>query len=176
MKTKSIKEKIQEYFYQNPQSKLRVREIERTLSLPLPSVIRYCKELMEEEILQKVDIGSIVLYTASDSEHFRLRKKLYNIETLYTSKLVEHLKMAHSNPVIILFGSYSRGEDTNNSDIDLYIQTPTKKKIDVHIFEKKLHRPIQVFQYTHITNIENKHLANNILNGIVLNNQIEVFK
>jgi len=45
MKQKDIKQIIKEYFFVNPTTKLRVREIERTLKLSLPSVIRYCKEL-----------------------------------------------------------------------------------------------------------------------------------
>ena len=37
MKSKNIKEVIKEYYFVNPNSKLRVREIERVLKLPLPS-------------------------------------------------------------------------------------------------------------------------------------------
>ena len=67
MKTKNIKEKVKEYFFINPSAKLRVREIERELKLPLPSVIRYCKELEKEEILKKVKIRNVLFYTADRS-------------------------------------------------------------------------------------------------------------
>ncbi|GIU68204.1 MAG: hypothetical protein KatS3mg001_054 [Candidatus Pacearchaeota archaeon] len=177
MKRKNIKETIKEHFFINPTAKLRVREIERNLKLPLPSVIRYCKELEKEGILTMQKIGSVTFYTANRSnENFILEKKLFNIKSLYTSGLVNFLKVELSNPVIIVFGSYARGEDNEKSDIDLYVETPSKKEINLEKFENILKREIQVFRHKTIKEIKNPHLANNILNGIVLNNYVEVFK
>ena len=81
-----------------------------------------------------------------------------------------------SNPIIIVFGSFSKGEDIENSDIDIYVETPSKKEISLKKFEKKLNRKIQVFRNKSIKKIKNEDLANNILNGIVLNGNLEVFK
>jgi len=174
---KSIKETIKEYFLINPTAKLRVREIERTLNLPLPSVIRYCKELEKERILITLKIGNITFYTANRSnDKFLLEKKLHNIKLIYESGLIEYLKQELSNPAIVLFGSFAKGEDTEESDIDLYIETPSKKKITLKKFEIFLKRDIQVFQHKNIKEISNPHLANNVINGITLNNYIEVFK
>jgi len=175
MKRKDIKNTIREYFFVYPTAKLRVREIERALSLPLPSVIRYCKELEKEDILAIQKTGNVNLYTASRNEKYLLEKKLYNIRQLHESGLIEHLRIELSNPAIVLFGSYAKGEDTENSDIDLYIETPSKKKADLAKFEKQLLRKLQVFQHKSIKEIANPHLANNIINGITLNNYIEVF-
>lgn len=177
MKTKNIKQKIREHFFINPTIKLRVREIEKFLKLPLPSVIRYCKELKEEEILTTIKTGNIVFYTGDRaSSNFLLEKKLFNLKSLYDSGLIEFLKVELSNPVVILFGSYSKGEDTENSDIDLYIETPSKKEINLEKFEKELKRKIQSFRHKNIGEIKNLHLSNNIINGVILNNHIEVFK
>ncbi|MBI2109604.1 hypothetical protein HYT58_00325, partial [Candidatus Woesearchaeota archaeon] len=52
MKVRNIKEKIKESFFINPTVKLRVRQIERKLEIPLPSAIRYIKELEKEGILK----------------------------------------------------------------------------------------------------------------------------
>ena len=176
MKRKDIKQTIKEYFFISPTAKLRVREIERTLKLPLPSVIRYCKEAEKEDVLKIVKIGSVNFYTASRSEKYLLAKKLYNMRQLYESGLIESLKIELSNPAIVLFGSYAKGEDTENSDIDLYIETPSKKQVNIEKFKKLLNRDIQLFQYENIKDIKNLNLANNIINGITLNGYIEVFK
>jgi len=176
MKRRNIKQKIKEYFFIKPREKLRVREIERALKLPLPSVIRYCKELLEEDILKIIKTGNVVFYTGSRSENYLLEKKLYNIKKLYTSGLVEYLKTSLNNPVLVVFGSYCKGEDVEDSDIDLYIESFSNNKIKVEKFEKKLGRKIQIFKHKNIKDIKNKHLANNIVNGVVLNNYIEVFK
>ncbi len=172
---KNIKEKIKEYFFLNPTSKLRVRQIEKTLKLPLPSVIRYCKELMNERILTTNKTGNIIFYTANrTNEEFLLEKKLFNIRQVYKSGLIDYLKKKLSNPIIVLFGSYAKGEDIETSDIDLYIETPSKKEINVEKFEKILKREIQIFKHKDIHEIKNKELADNIINGIVLNGFIEV--
>ncbi len=177
MKGKSIREKIKEYFFVNPNAKLRVREIERKLNCPLPSVIRYCKELASEGILIIMSIGNSNFYTADKvSKVYLLEKKLYNLKSLYLSGIIEYVKEKASNPVIILFGSYSRGEDNEESDIDLYVETKSKISFNFNKFEKLLNRKIQVFLYKGIKRITNPHLANNIINGITLNNFIEVFK
>ncbi|GIU68364.1 MAG: hypothetical protein KatS3mg001_214 [Candidatus Pacearchaeota archaeon] len=174
---RDIKEAIKEYFFVHPNAKMRVRQIEKELKLPLPSVIRYCKELVNEGILKTVKTGNVVFYTSNASnENFILEKKLFNIKSLYKSRLIEFLKREFSNPVIVVFGSYAHGQDVENSDIDLYIQTPSKKEINLEKFEKTLKRKIQVFRHKGISEIKNTHLINNIINGITLNNYLEVFK
>ena len=176
MKLKDIKIKIAEYFFTYPSAKLRVREIERLLTIPLPSVIRYCRELSKENILTIITVGKINFYTADRaSELFLLEKKLFNIRQLYRSGLIAHIKRELSNPPIVVFGSYSKGEDTETSDIDLSIETPSKKRINLEKFEYLLKRKIQLFTYAHIKKISNHHLINNIINGITLNNYVEVF-
>jgi len=88
---------------------------------------------------------------------------------------VEFLVKTYSNPPIKLFGSYSRGEDTEESDIDLYVETPAGKIKGLERFENILRRKIQIFAYRKITDIKNNELASNILNGITVNGFVEVF-
>jgi len=176
MRTRDIKQTIKEYFFDNSKARLRVREIERVLKLPLPSVIRYCKELEKEGILTIVKIGSVLFYSANTGdEKYILEKKLYNLRNIYESGIIESIKRELNNPAIVLFGSFSRGEDTEESDIDLYIETPSNKAINLDKFKKVLRKDIQIFRHKSLKEIPNHHLANNIINGIVLNNYLEVF-
>lgn len=176
MKRKNIKEEIKAYFFLNPTERMRVRQIERKIKLPLPSVIKYAKELEKEGILKKEEIAGAVFFSADrTSKRFLLEKKLYNIRQLYEAGLIEYLINELSNPIIMVFGSYSKGEDTENSDIDLYIQTPSKKEIKLERFEKILKRKIEIFIHSNLKQINNHHLINNIINGVILNNYIEVF-
>ena len=177
MRRKSIKQTIKEYFLSNPTAKNRVRELERILKLPLPSVINYCKELEKEGILTTIKISNIRLY-ASDrqNKNYKLEKRLYNIKQIYESGIIDYLKHELSNPPIVLFGSFSKGEDIETSDIDLYIETPSKKKINLEKYQKILKKEIQIFKNKNLNEISNPHLANNIINGITLNNYIEVLK
>lgn len=175
MTTISNKLKLQEYFFRHPTTSLRVREIEREAKLPLPSVTKYVKELVLEGILQEKKIGSTVFFTANRAgTEYQRRKLLHNLRIIYDAELIEHIKENLHNPPIRLFGSFSRGEDTEESDIDLYIQT-SLRHLSLERFEKKLQRKIHVFTYKNIHDIENKELANNIMNGIPLNGYIESF-
>ena len=176
MKTKDIKTKVKEYFFLHPTVKLRVRHIERELKVPLPSVIRYTKELEQERILKRTEIANITLYSSDrTSKIYLLEKKLFNIHQLHASGLLDFLVEELSNPTIAVFGSYARGEDTEESDIDLYIETHSKKKINLEKYEKALQRKIQLFIYKNIRELKNKDLANNILNGIRINGFMDVF-
>lgn len=176
MRTKDIKTTLKEYFFLHPTIKLRVRQIERELKVPLPSVIRYTKELEKEGLLKSTKIANITTYSADRaSKTFLLEKKLFNIHQLNTSGLLDFLLEELSNPTIVMFGSYAKAEDVENSDIDLYIETLSKKKINLEKYEKILQRKIQLFIYKNIHELENKELANNIINGILLNGFMEVF-
>jgi predicted nucleotidyltransferase len=156
---------------------LRVREIERILKLPLPSVIRYCKELEGEEMLSTIKIGNLNFYAANrGNAKYHIEKKLFNIKSIYDSGLIEYIKIELSNPLIIVFGSYAKGEDIEKSDIDIYVETPSKKRIELEKYNKKLGKEIQILQSKSLKDIRNIHLANNIINGFILNNYIEVFK
>ena len=177
MKRKNIKEEIRRFFSIYPTSRLRVRQIERELKLPLPSVIRYCKELENEGILKKERISGIYLYSADrSSKVYIFEKRFFNIKLLFESGFIDHLIKEYSNPTIILFGSYSKGEDIEKSDIDLYVETPKKHDFNLQRIEKILNRKIQIFNYKNINDISNPHLSNNIVNGITLNGFLEVFK
>ena len=173
MRTKNIKKKIKEYFFLNPTVRLRVRQIERELKLPLPSIIRYTKELEQENVLKKTEISNIRLYSANrTSKNYKLQKTLFNIEQL--QNLTDFLIKDYQNPTIVVFGSYSKGEDIETSYIDLYLENIKNIK-NIKKFENKLKRNIQLFQYKTIKDIKNKRLANNIINGFTLNGEVEVF-
>ena len=177
MVRKDTKKIIMDYFFDNPTSKLRVRQIEKKLNLSMPSVLRYSDELVKEKILKIEKISGVTFFSANRmSKKFLFEKQLYNLKKMNESDLIDYLKKELSNPLIIVFGSYSKGEDIEKSDIDLYIETPSKKKVDLKKFEKILKRDIQLFVFQSIKKINNVHLRNNIINGIVLNGFLEVFK
>ena len=172
---KHAKTTIKEYFFNNPTTQLRVRQIERATKISLPSVIRYTKELEKENILKRSEIANIITYSADRmSKKFLTEKKCFNIQQL--SALTDFLIEQYSNPTIRVFGSYAKGEDVEKSDIDVYVETQSSKIINLKKFEMKLGRTIQLFVFKHIQNVKNKNLANNIVNGIVLNGFMEVFK
>ena len=175
MKRKNIKNKVKEYFFEHPTQRLRVRHIERKAGITLPSAIRYAKELEIENILKSQVIAGVKLYSAyRSSPRFLLEKRFFNIISIIESGLVDFLVDSTIPDAIILFGSFAKGEDIEDSDINIYVQTK-KTEIGVKDFEKKLGKSIQIFAFNSIHDIKNKHLSNNILNGSNLYGFVEVF-
>ena len=78
-----------------------------------------------------------------------------------------------TNPTIILFGSLSKAETKDDSDIDLCI-IGHKKELNLKNFENNLKRKIQLFFFISIEDIKNKELANNIINGYMMKGRLKL--
>ena len=100
-------------------------------------------------------------------------KRAENLKMFSTSGAVNFLENEFPGTTIILFGSYSMGEDTIKSDIDIAIIGRKEKIINLANFEKLLEREININFYPDIKNIH-KNLRENILNGIVLSGGVEL--
>ena len=75
---------------------------------------------------------------------------------------------------IILFGSYSFGEDTVDSDIDIAVIGSEKMSINLDKYEKLLEREIIINFYKNFKGID-KNLRENIARGIILKGGIELW-
>ena len=107
-------------------------------------------------------------------------KRVENLKLIYESGLVEFLEELFPGTTIILFGSYSRGDDVltdesegYTSDIDLAVIGTKEKEIELKKFNKLLERNIVINFYSSFNEIH-KHLRDNILNGILLLGSIDI--
>ncbi|HLD73259.1 MAG TPA: nucleotidyltransferase domain-containing protein [Candidatus Nanoarchaeia archaeon] len=99
-------------------------------------------------------------------------KRAENLKLLYESGLVKFLYDALPGATIILFGSFASGDDTFSSDIDLAIIGVKEKNLNLANYQKMLEKSINLNYYPSLS-LE-KHLKNNLLNGIVLKGSIEL--
>lgn len=166
-------------FFDDPHPKgigFQLREISRKINLAPKSVSIYLNELEKEGLIIKRPHrihGYPVYYANTENESFKLYKRLDMISLLYETGLLEHLHESLMPDCIVLFGSAARGEDSRDSDIDLFIQCE-QTKIDLDKFEKKLNRKINIFFSKSFNSLSNE-LKNNIINGVVLKGYLEVF-
>ena len=93
-------------------------------------------------------------------------KRSENLLQLTESGLIGHLSTQNPTATIVLFGSYSRGEDTIRSDIDIAIIGPSGES-NIASFEAKLFREISLNRYESPAQIHDQ-LRENLCNGIVL--------
>ena len=99
------------------------------------------------------------------------RKRAENLLMLSESGLAGHLIGTFPGATIILFGSYSRGDDTMRSDIDIALIGVEEKEADLSRFERILKRPIHLSFFPAVAEI-NRNLRANIYNGIVLDGSL----
>ncbi|MBU1204184.1 MAG: nucleotidyltransferase domain-containing protein [Nanoarchaeota archaeon] len=100
-------------------------------------------------------------------------KRAENLSEIYWSGLVEFLENLFPGCGIILFGSYSKGEDTFDSDIDIAIVGRKEQTVDLKNFENLLKKEIYLHFYDSLKKTD-KNLKINILKGIILAGVLEI--
>jgi len=131
--------------------------------------MKMLREFEKNKIVSSKRERNLVLYKARlDSSIYLDLKRFYNIRLLRNSGLIEHLNDVFLYPVIILFGSFAKGDNDKQSDIDICIISKEKKEVNLKKFENKIKHKIQIFNYIDINYIKNEHLKNNIFYGVVL--------
>lgn len=168
-----------EVFFANPTKKHYLMDISRTIGLAHTSVKKNLDKLIKLglilESVEKKGDRKFPLYQANlDNKLFKKYKTVYNISTIFKSKIIEYIEEKLMPKSIVLFGSYQRGEDVEKSDIDLFIECK-KNELDTSSFEKKLGRKIEL-HFNDNFNSYSKELKNNIINGIVLSGFLEGYK
>lgn len=161
-------------FLENPLKEYGVRELAKVLGLAPATVSKKLKSFAEESVLVHRKERNLDLYRANLEDNSYLDIKVYyNIRKIRESGIIERLNDFYLKPTIVLFGSASNGMDTPESDIDLLIISEKTDICELERYEKKLNRGIQLFVHKNMRQIKNNHLANNMLNGIVLQGGIE---
>ena len=166
--------KILKIFLDNPTESFRLRELSRLSKISPPSVMNYLKSFEEQELIIKYKKRGIPFYQASrDNKNFILYKKISIIYELNNSGLVDFLWEELSPEAIILYGSCVRGEDIENSDIDIFLtEIDRKKEIDIKKFEENLGKNVHLM-FDKLKNIPNE-LKNNLVNGIILKGYLKI--
>jgi len=147
-----------------------LRRIALSLRVSLTAVSKALKDLEKENLItvtKDPDSKQLSITLDRENEKVIFLKRLENLRLLYESGFIDYLYDAFPGSTIILFGSYSFGEDIYDSDIDLAIIGKKEKELDSTKFEKILEREIILNFYDDFENIH-KNLRLNIANGITL--------
>ena len=150
------------------------REIAKILNVSPTAITNSIKSLKEAQLIKVEKTKTINFISFNREERKAIEfKRVENLKNIYLSKLSMYLEQELAGGIIILFGSYSLGEDTIASDIDIAVIERKDKILELDKYEKILNRKINVNFYKSWQNIS-QHLKNNILNGILLQGSIEL--
>ncbi len=156
-------------FFKDNYRRINVREYARIRGISPPSASTLLQKLEKEGLLIREDERNYTYYAANkESGLFIDLSRAYWRQIFEKSGLVTYLEKELAKPTIILFGSFSKGEVKEGSDIDLAIFTPTHKQLDFQAFQKKLGRKIQLFTFKAREEVKSRELLNNILAGYIL--------
>src|SRR3989344_2112682 len=119
---------VAEVFFKEPTKVHFIKEISRKIKLAPTSVRVHIKTLKKEGIIIKKEASPFNGLVANlDSSKFIFYKRASNLFSLFN--LREAIINSIAPSAIILFGSYSMGEDTEDSDIDFIVLAKERLKI-----------------------------------------------
>jgi len=179
MLQKSSMLRTAEIFFVNSTKKNYLMNISRNIGLAHTSVKKNLAELTKLgliiESVEKKGGRKFPIYKANiENRLFKDYKMIYNLSSLLESGLIKFIEEKLMPKSIILFGSYRRGEDAENSDIDIFVECK-EEELNLDKFERKLNRNIQL-HFKENFNLYPKELKNNIMNGIVVGGFLEGYK
>ncbi len=169
---------LEEFFLKNPEEEAHIREIARKLKCSPTTATKYLETLQKKGLLnKKTELGHTLYKANRESWQYKNAKLKHNLDQIRKAKIIEELEDYYNNPEsIILFGSYSTAEDSEKSDIDIAVITAKKTQPNLTKHEEIIGRQIQLINTTTEELTKNKHLANKIVNGIVLTGYWELLR
>jgi len=178
----TAKNKIIGVLFKYPEKEFSLSDLAREAGVAKANIGNILKEFQEVGLITIEKLSKIWRIKSNQTNWLYIRSKIvYNLNFVYGSGLVEFLIDFFKNPkAIVLFGSFRKGEDLSNSDIDIAIESDEAKGYQViglqelSGFESIIGRKIQV----HLFKRESIDIGvfNNIANGILLWGFLEVNK
>jgi predicted nucleotidyltransferase len=167
---------VADVFFTEPTKQHYLMEIAKKSGLAHTSVKKHLERMKKTGIIketsEKKGKRSFPIYTANpENMEYKRYKRAFNLLKLEESGLTAYLKDKLMPKSIVLFGSYARGEDIEESDVDIFIEHE-KEELDLTKFEKQINRKIQLHFKEKFKEYP-AELKNNIINGIILSGYLE---
>ena len=168
------------WFFSFPNKEMSLNDLSEELKISKTTANRIVKDLIEEGFLKVEILGRIWRISCNKSHIYNYSKKIsYNLMMIYESGVLEEVhKIIKSPRAIILFGSYRKGDDNQDSDIDLaaeVINNEEPRIIELPSIQQFGYRKnVKVNLYIFSRNKIDLNLFSNIANGIILEGFLEV--
>jgi len=134
-------------FFNEPYRDFHLRQIAKLTDVSSSTAKRFLDFYSENIFLIKSRKANLVLFKAN-LENLTFRYMKLSHFMMKMKPLTDLLKNTYPNSSIILYGSCARGEDEQQSDIDLLIVGRKTERFDLSKFENKLKRKITILIYT----------------------------
>ena len=167
-----------EEIFRFPSKTFHLRELARETGLSKSATSQAVSRLAAFRIVavEKSD-ATTNIHADVESLAYSHYKLLFNLYRLFAHGLVEQLRQAFQPKAIVLFGSFARGEDFEQSDVDICVlsdrrPTPELQKL-LHAQEADLKRKISLHVLPSLQRSD-AAFKNALANGIVLHGYLEL--
>ncbi len=175
----NLREDILRLFFDSPRRKYHIREVASLVGVAPRTAKRYLENMREMKLLSLSKDKLYDSYVADiESVDFKNSKVFYVMKKIRDSGLVDFIERKFNYPAIILYGSASRGEDVENSDIDIFVVAKKCEDVNVDKFSQFIGREMHVMCMSEgsFKSGKNSELINNVINGIVISGFLEAFE
>jgi len=168
--------RIAELIFGYPNKAFHIRKLAKETNLSTTAVVNSISELHKFRIVKvnKTDLTTDIR-ADMESDSYCFYKRVFNLYLLGKYQIISKLKELFRAESIILFGSYAKGEDIEESDVDFLIITKQKLSAgnSVGIFEKQLKRKINLHILPSLEK-SSPEFKNAVANGIPLYGYLKV--
>ncbi len=171
--------KVMFWFFAFPNKEFSLTDIVNAVKISKTTANRIITQLVKEGFLKIQELGNLWRITSNIEHSYTITRKVpYHLTSIYESGIVDHILKQFPNALsITLYGSYRKGDDTEESDIDIAIETLDNKEIEIFNwkisalgYRKNIN--IQILKFSR--NKIDLNLFSNIANGITLHGFLEV--
>lgn len=141
-----MENKVLELFFNHPSKQWHFIELTKKIKLAQSKLDKWLKKFQKENLILRIKKKKKLPYYIANHENpsYRYKKKIFALNKLYNTGLLNHLSSLKKTKTIILFGSFSRSDWYKESDIDIFI-SGDPEGLNVGKYESKLHHDIQLF-------------------------------
>ena len=172
--------KIMHWFFAYPNIEMSLNDISQELKISKTTANRVVMQLLDEGFLKKEVLGRIWRISCNLEHAYNLTRKIsHNLSIVYESGILDEIhKLIPNSRAIVLFGSYRKGDDTEESDIHIAVEVLDNEAvriIELGILPQLGYRKnVMVNLNIYSRNKIDLNMFSNIANGIVLEGFLEV--
>ena len=136
------------------------------------TILNIVEGLVKRGLVKREKKKHIVELSANvDEKNFKILKRIRNLSKVYESGVVDFLDEMFDSEAIVLIGSFSRGENVGDSDVDLVvISRKDYETISLGKFERRLNRKIHLIVVDYGKMSDEFYI--NLINGLILKGYI----
>lgn len=186
-KLKSVKQdenvaadiKVQSFYFDYPTKEFSLNDLCSILKISKTTANSVVQQLIKEGFLKREITGKLWRISCNQQHPYNTTRKVsYHLSLIYESGIIEYVHDTIPNArSIILFGSYRKGDDTQESDIDIAVEVLSDEDIKIKEIGKitiGYRKEVPVNLHIFSRNKVDLNLFANIANGIALEGFLEV--